>query len=456
MSIKGKYESKLQNIALSCDAFTTGYLVMCLLFFSPYVAANGGALVAWFIPVACIVPFVAMPLIYMLVHRVDTLLFGRYHFVMPVSAFVSSLFMVLAWSASARGAGDACLIFFGALVFAVATSAYRYCAFSVRARLGGRDFAPRYASAFSAFGAVAAIATVFGFLYYDQATAFLNTAYVIGGAGVALALVQYLTTYYGIPRLCGKRTQSVKNVFRMFYAGLDKRMYFSSLLFTAAFATIAALVVFFGIALGFGLYEAAGCAVALAACYAAGEYVCSRIVKRRRMCLSVISLLLYVAAAGLLIAVAAVDFGERGALIAVAAASGLTGVGGAVTVRQTDMRFASIKPHVTGGVVFILKELTAFASAAIAFVASAAVTEAITETRSITAFVYGFAASAVFALSAFAVAGKKTSTRSRIPDCSYELDAESERSHAAQADRSSDSDGDHNLSNGALSASDKE
>ena len=203
MDIQGRYESKVQKIGLSCDAFSTGCLVMCLLLFVPYVANNGGVTVMWFIPIACLMPFALMPLVYLGIHKFDTLLFGRYHFVMPVSAFLASPFFVMAWSARGVGASQACLVFFGMLVFAVTVMVYRYCAFSVRSRLTGTnivDKAPYY-ELICAIGCVAAVVTFAGFMYYDGETAFVNTAYVMAGVSVLIANAQYLHTFYGIPRL---------------------------------------------------------------------------------------------------------------------------------------------------------------------------------------------------------------------------------------------------------------
>lgn len=456
MGIRGKYESKLHNIALSCDAFTTGYLVMCLLFFAPYAATFGGKLVMWFLPIAALVPFVIMPLVYMLVHRADFLLFGRYHLIMPTSAFISALFFVVAFCARGRGAADDCLIFFGVLVFAASILIYRYCAFSVRARLGNGSlgFSP-LSACFSAAGSVSAIAAYYGFLYYDPSTAFLNTAYVLSAACVVLALAQYLTTYYGIPRLGGKRVQSAKNVFRALFSGLDKRAYLSALFFLAAFATIAALTVYFASAVIFDMYKAATCTTVFVACYAVGMLACERYVKHRSKGLSIAELLCATVAAGLLIAVAFIDF-SRATEACVMIAAGVTGIGGAMAVRQTRLRFITIKPRITSGVIFVLYGLTAFAAVAVAFLVAAVVTEILYAAPSVTAFVYGFAAAGVFAVVAFALAGKKRVNAVDAQGLSYEYNAADACSTEQSGDADFSDSAQSNLSNGAISASDKE
>lgn len=459
MGIKGKYESRLHNIALSCDAFTTGYLVMCLLFFAPYAATFGGKLVMWFLPIAALVPFAVMPFVYMLVHRADILLFGRYHLIMPTSAFLAALFFVAAFCAQGRGAADACLIFFGALIFAVSILIYRYCAFSVRARLGNGSlgFSP-LSACFSAAGSVSAISAYYGFLYYDPSTAFLNTAYVLSAACVILALAQYLTTYYGIPRLGGKRVQSTKNVFRALFSGLDKRSYFSALFFLAAFASVAVLTVYYAGVVLDNMYEATACATVFVACYAAGVLVCERYVKRRSKSLSVAELLCAIIAAGLLVTVAYVDFvGATKAMVMIA--SGIAGAGGAAAVRQTKLRLITIKSRITSGIVFVLYGLTAFAAIAAAFLTAAVVTEIYYADPSATAFVYGFAAAAVFAVTAFALAGKKRVNATDAHKLSYEYNGADERASEKVDEEVSNDAADannNNQSNGALSASDKE
>lgn len=399
MDIKGKYESKVQKIGLSCDAFSTGCLIMCLLFFVPYVANNGGMLVMWFLPFACIVPFAVMPLVYMAIHKYDTLLFGRYHFVMPISAFIAAPFFVMAWSAVGGGASQSCMVFFGILIFATAIMIYRYCAFSVRARLGGVGIIDKYPvyEVVTAASCVAVAVCFALFLRYDPATVYINTAYVMSGFIVLLALSQYLITFYGIPRLGGRRVESVKSVFYSFFGGLDVKMYLSALFFEAAFAIVAALLVYFGFALNVGINGIIAVAATVIVVYGISAYFCARCITRRSMKLSVMNIVCVTLPCGVLALLAALDKTGDGVLAGLIIAAVILGIGGAVAVRQTKLRLLTVKPRVTSGFVFILFELTMFAAAGIALLVAAVVANALQWSLSVTAFIYGFAVAVVLA-----------------------------------------------------------
>lgn len=409
MDVKGKCESKLQTIGLSCDAFTTGYLVMCLLFFAPYAVLNGGTVVMWLMPLACLLPFALMPLFYWIIHRYDSLLFGRYHLAMPLSAVIAALFFVIAWSADGIGAAQSCLMFFGAAVFAASIMIYRYCAFSVRVRLNGVGVvgkSPCY-YAFCAAGAVASVATLAGFWYYEPATAFLNTAYIMGAACLVLALLQYFTSYYGIPQLGGKRVQTLKSAYRSFYGGLDKKMYFSALLFEAAFAVSAVVLVYFCTALGVDMYRTLAVAAVMTAAYGISAFFCTRRIKRRTIVLSAVDFACVVLPCALLTVLAALSPTKASPLPYLFVAAAFLGAGGAVVVRQTKLRFLTVKPRITGGIVFILLELTMFAAAAFGMTVVALVHTVGQYVFLPTAFIYGFAAAAASASAAFALAGKR-------------------------------------------------
>lgn len=408
MDIKGKYESKVQKVGLSCDAFSTGCLIMCLLFFVPYVASNGGTLVMWFLPLACIVPFAVMPLVYMVIHRFDTLLFGRYHFVMPISAFVAAPFFVMAWSASGVGAAQSCLVFFGILVFAMTIMIYRYCAFSVRARLGGVSIVDKYPvyEIVCAVGCIAAAVAFALFLRYDPDTVYINTSYVLGGVSVLLALAQYLITFYGIPRLGGRRAESVKSVFASFFGGMDVKMYLSALFFEAAFAIVAALLVYFGFALNIGLSGIIAVAATVIAVYGVSAYFCARRITRRSMSLSIMNIVCVSLPCGILALLAALNKTGDGVLAGLIIAAVILGIGGAVAVRQTKLRLLTVKPRVTSGSVFILFDLTMFAAAGIALLAAAVVASVLQSTLSVTAFIYGFAIAVVLAAAAMVLCSR--------------------------------------------------
>lgn len=395
---------------------------MCLLFVAPYAVSFGSTLVLWFLPLACLLPFVVLPLFYTLVHRVDTTLFGRYHLVMPLAGFTAALFFVYAFAATDGGALGACSIFFGLTVFLSSVMIYRYCAFSVRARLLDENIvaASPYNIAFTVLGGIVAIGTFIGFLYYDQATAYINTAYVLASACTVLVIVQYLSTFYSIPQLSGKRVQSVKNVFRSFFSGLDLRMYFSALLFNAVFAVLGASVVFFAYQLGFGALRVAGTAGALVGCYAVAECACVFCVKHRSKGLSIVALTVFCAAAASIAVAASVDLAGGGRAACVVVAAGLVGAGGAIVVRQTKLRFLTVKPRITSGAVFILMELTACAAAAISCVAIAATVAVYGGTGSTLSVLCGCGTAFVLAVAAFAVAGKKRTKPSAAPGLSYE------------------------------------
>lgn len=428
MNIIGKNEDRLQKAVLSSDMFTTGYFVVCLLFFVPYAVSACGTVVLWVLPIACLLPFVTLPLFYSLVHRFDTLMFGRYHLVMPLSGFVSALFFVVMMSARGGGAVSICSVFLGAALFVTSIMLYRYCSFSVRARLLSEDItaASPYSLYFSVFGGVAAAVTFLGFWYYDRETAYINTAYVFAGACAIVTIAQYLSTFYDIPRLSGRRVQSLKSVFRSFFSGLDLRTYFSALFFSAAFAVLAASVMYIAFVFDFGLYRLAATAGVCVVAFAVSDGVCTAIVKHRSKALSVALLLGFIAAAALTAVAACVPVSDSALRALVIIAAGLTGVCGALSVRQTKLRFLTVKPRITGGVVFILLQLTACAAQAIAFVVCAAQSTVLAATGSTLAFVCGGGAAAVFAITAFACAGKKRSKAPAAPGLSYELECDAE------------------------------
>ena len=397
MNTRGRYESKIQKIGLSLDAFSTGCLVMFLLLFVPYVSTGG--LVIWFLPLTCIVPFVLMPIVYMIIHRYDTLLFGRYHFCMPLSAFAAAPFFVIAWSASGTGGTKSLLLFFGVLLFIAMIMIYRYCAFSVRARLSNIGIVDRFLfyDVFCAVGCLAVVGAFAGFLHYDGSTAHINTAYVMGGATVLLALIQYLITFYNIPRLGGRRAESIKSVFASFYSGMDVKLYMSALLFEAAFATCAALLVYFAVALSVGIYGIIGVVATVIAVFGVFTCLCAKLVVHRSMLLSVMNVVYIVLACGALTLVAAFGKPGGGTLAGLIISAAIVGVGGAAAVRQTKLRLLTVKPRVTTGTVFILSELTMLAAAGIAMLVAAIVVTVLNATLSVTAFIYGFAIAVLLA-----------------------------------------------------------
>lgn len=404
MSPVSKYESKIQKIALSCDAFSTGYLTLCLLFLAPYLY-KAGPVAYWFIPTALLVPFVLMPVIYTLMHRYPSLLFGRYHLAMPVSAILSALFLVIMFSAGGIGRGSAALIFFGALVFVCSLSIYRYCSFSVWARLTGEtsgSVTVQY-EIFCALGAVIAVGAFCLFSYYDVGDAYLNTAYVIGGAGIVIAMFQYLTTYYDIPRLGGRRNVTVKSSFRMLFGDIERKTFFSSLLFECAFAALAVLVMV--LAFCWDLTFITVVAVVLIIEYGGAKYIGARVVRRRTFALSVVNFACAIIAAALCIGTLFLGEFKTASLIMLGAAAAFIGVGGALSMRQAKIRFLTIKPLMTSGILFILLELTMFAAFAVAMYVTAVVMTVATLIYSY-AFLIGLGVCVLFAAIALALAGR--------------------------------------------------
>lgn len=425
-----KYEGIIQSILNPADAFVSAQEFMLVLMFLPYCAEHG-KLVTAFMPLAMLAPIAFMPLVYSLLHRFDTLLFGRYHLVMPLSAFLSAPFFVLTFSARGAGASAACAIFFGLFFFVLFSLVYKYCAFSVRVRLyGGGVKSPSLAyMCFFTAGAAAAVACVFGFRHYDPSTAFVNSAYVISAVQVILAIAQYLTTFYGIPRLGGRRVQSVKSVFRLFYTGLNGRTYGSSLLFMSAFAIQLMLVAYLAVVRTSPVYGAIAAAAACAA-FVIAAWVCRFKANARSVWLSVAQFLFISASGALCITALFVDAGEAVNAILPALAAALSGAGAAVAVRQTQLRFLTVGKRQTHGIVFLLVNITACAALAVGFVAVSAV--AFTDFGVIPA-ACAFGASACLGIAALATAQRARVAAEYVPAPSYEYDAGDAAACAADA-----------------------
>lgn len=423
-NLDSKYENRVQRIILSCDMFTTGYSVMLLLFLLPYVVTADQVIAAGFLPLACLIPLAVMPLVYTAVHRFDLLLFGRYHLFMPLSAFLSAVFFVLFFGADA-GAGGACLVFFCSVVQILTSIVYRYCSFSVRARLVGDSvYKPSIAScAFALFGAAAAVGVVYGFYAYDPETALLNGAYVLASVCVILALVQYLTSFYNIPKLGGRRVQSVKSVFRTFFGGLKKRTYFSSLFYVAAFATLAVIETLLCYTSEVSSPSTLALTVAAVTCavFFVIGFVCAEFMKRRTWLPSVINLVCVLAASALFMASALAGMQENLITACTVIAAALIGGGGAVALRQMRLRFLTIKSRVTSGTVFVLYELTLHAAVAIAVAVGVASAAVLTLMHDAYAFTYAAAAAVVFAIVGFAVSTKRVARAEDVGELSYEL-----------------------------------
>lgn len=426
MEKTGKTIGIVERIALSCDAFTTGFSCMLVLFFLPYAAQYSYTAVLCVVPLACILPFVVMPVLYAVIHRTDFLLFGRYHLVMPVSAFCSALFFVFVFSSTAVGAGGACFILFGAVLLSVALPLYRYCAYSVRVRLGGDGVigGSRATGVFSAIGAAATVGVFVGFYYYDAGAAYLNTSYVLGAASLILALFQYLTTYYGIPRLGGKRVQPIKSVFITLFRGIDGRVFSCVLLFDAAFLAAAALVVYACVVLGAGVYIGVACAAALVVAFFATSIILSKFFADKRTRLYAIAFVALFLGAALCAIAMVVPVGEQAASAMLGIGAAFIGASGSAAMRQTRVRLVSVKPDITSGIAFLLFELIILAAMGIALSVGAATATVFTFTFSRYAVFGGFCCAIALSISAISIAAHKSVRAYKPRRVTYEPYAE--------------------------------
>lgn len=432
MKKSDKIKDKLQSLTLSLDAFCVAYTSMLVFFFVPYCASVCGSLVIAFLPIVFIIPFAVMPLVYTIVHRFNPLLFGRYHLFMPLSAMIGTLFFVLSFSADGGG-GQAALVFFGLLVFVCSLIVYRYCSFSVAARLGGKSIARLRAEevVFALIGAALSFVSIYCFYTYDPQTMFINSAYLAGGLCVIAALVQYLRTVNETPRLALKRNRSVKSVFRSFYVGLDTRLFMSSVFFISAFVGISGLIVYYVFALGLATYLAVAMAGVIAGSYAIGYVAAHKFINKRTVALSIVIAVMLVLSA-VLIAMA-VAFNDVGKLCCISPAAVLAGVGGALCARQAGMRFLSVKPHATSGTVYMLMKLARCAGIAIALVPIATVCLVYEYLGGAACLSYGFVALAILPIVGFVLTYNTTAEIGKLPELSYELNMEELRSTSGGA-----------------------
>ncbi len=459
MKTIGKIKDKLQNVTLSFDAFTTAYTCMLLFFFAPYCSTVCDPVVLAFAPLAFLIPFAVTPLICALIYRFNPLLFGRYHLFMPLSAMVGAVFFVLAFGA--RSGGDATLVFFALMFFIVAHIMYKYCSYSVGARLGGPSSArlPER-NIFALIGAALAFLSVYCFYSYDSATVFLNSAYLAGGLCLITSLIQYLTTVNETPRLSGRRAQSVKNMFRMFYAELDMRIFLSSSFFYAAFFCAAGMTVFYLSALGMPAYICVTAAAVIAATFGLGYALADRMIKRRSVALSIAILVLF-AIGVILFSVTVACTADTARIGCIMPAAVCIGAGGALCARQTDMRFLSIKPKATGGVVNMLIRLSRCGAAAVALIPTAIACIVYKYTGAAACFSYAVIAAVAFAIAGFVLA-RRTAQSVAVKEPVEELNSE-ERQPVQQIDGlitgndGSDSDADIDaIIDGSLEANDEQ
>ena len=392
------------SAALACGSFTSAYSVTVLPFFAVYCASRASVAVMACLVIACVVPFCLMPLVYVALHRFSPLLFGRYHLAMPLSAFLSALFFVLMFSATDGSPLSQCMIIFGAVLFSSALVCYRYCSFSVRVRLDGSDFGvPPAGKILAAFGAVAALACLFGFYRYDPETVFANTAYVLGALGCIFAIVQYLTTFYSVPKFSGSRKITVKQAFRAVYGALDKKLFFGAACAVGACFTALGLSAYACSALGLSpeisIYAAAAAACGYAACVAAFSRVSGSTVA------SAVAFASSMLSVGALIAAMTVRMSGAAAAGAVSSACALCGVGLAAAVNVKRKRFVAVKPDNTVGTAFILTGLADLGGLAVTTAIAAVCVSIVTRAgvRATDALVPAFAVAAALAVIGFAL-----------------------------------------------------
>ena len=416
-----RIKNKLLSVTVSFDSFCSAYVCTLLFFFVPYFVSRLGAVPLAFLPLIFIVPFAALPLLYVLIHRFSPLIFGRYHLIMPLSAILCAVFFVLAFSAN--DGGDIALVFSGLVLFLVSLVAYRYCSFSVAARLSGKSIAKLRTeeAVFGAIGMALCFLSIYSFYKYNPDTLFLNSAYLCGALCLITALIQYLATVSETPRLSGKRLRSVKSVFRTFFVGLEKRVFLSSMFFTASFIGVAGLLAYYIFALGLAAHVAVIATAVVAASYGAGLIVASKLIRKRSVALSVAITVLLVVSSTLI--AASVAFNDVVRIYCIMPCAALVGVGGALCTRQIYMRFLSIKPRLSSGIVFILIRLARCAAAGIALIPIAAACIAYGYFGA-AALSYSFGAAGLFAIVGVALAQRAKPHTARLPELSYELNLE--------------------------------
>ncbi|MCH5160847.1 MAG: hypothetical protein J1G04_02340 [Clostridiales bacterium] len=381
MEKKDKIVDKLKLGALSCGSFTAAYAVVTALFFVPYVNSYGGVIVSSVMPLAFLLPFILLPIVYSLMYRFNPLMFGRYHLVMPISAIISALVFVTAFSVTDNSVIGMLTITIGMAVFVFSFLVYLYCMFSVSARRGGAKIGKAdFTSVSAAFiGGGAAVGTMYGFYCYDKAAMYSDCALTLAAACLIISFIGYLATFNDVPVLGGKQVRPVKRVFVSFYGGVDKRAYFSALMLLAAFVTIAALSVVHTINIAPSGYEfvvAGSVVTAFVLCYCLARILFNR----RYNALVVLATFCLISSAALFIT--SIFINEIAFVIS---ASALCGGGGAFALKFMGIRFLYIKSRVTSGLVFNLMSLTVCAAFAVALAVAAVATNVKD------GFIYGFA-----------------------------------------------------------------
>lgn len=399
MSIFGKYKDTFKRVALSCDKFASAYTFALIFFFVPYCIATVGGYVMWILPVACLIPFAVMPLLYTLIHRFSPLLFGRYHLFLPISGVLSAVFSVLMWSAVDGSAASVCALFFGAVLFASFNVVYRYCAFSVRIRLIGDDVAlPPLTSRLIAFiGAASAFGAACGFYYSDSSAMFMNTAYTVGAVSIIGVAIHYLASYTEIPKLGSKRYITVGDAFRDLYSGINARLFISPTLLLAAFAVVAALVAYLSF-FTVGAECAFAATGALLGAFAVGTVVFAKLISSHNVT-GVTALALVILSTVFMFTAVGVDGIRYGCLVA---GSVFAGLSGACAMRLARLCAVSLKRGMTGGTVFILLGFVILAAGA--FVCNACAAAAfVTAAVGLDGFYVGIGIADIAAIAAAAV-----------------------------------------------------
>ena len=166
-----------------------------------------------------------------------------------------------------------------------------------------------------------------------------------------------------------------------------------------------------------GLISVVGVLVAV---FAVSAILGTKLITHRSIVLSIINITCVILSAAVLTVLACVKPTGGLLIFGMIVAAVPVGFGGAVAVRQTKIRFLTVKPLITGGTVYLLLELTMFAAVAVAFLSAALVATVQHFTLDTTAFVYGFAFAVVLSIVAFCVAGKLPQRTPVSPVYSYE------------------------------------
>lgn len=333
---------------------------LILFAFYPYAigVGNGWAL-TFTLFFALLLPLIIMPIIYNLIHAIKSKVLGRFHLPLCVCTISAPMFLALTFSADGNPTSDAVKIFFGLLFFAVFFMTFEYSAASIRVRIGRRNLKHqlRTHSVFRFIGLGATVVTLS--LTYAFNAPVLTSVYCAATVMSAAGLLEYLATYSEIPQLTSSRPRPrLVDTFKLFYKDLRKLTFFTLVLFAAAFFIVTAYIA--SVAATFPPWVYSSMLAAFMVGYLAAYFATVRVQKRMTHFVPLTCLLL------LLAAVALGCVPQLRTEIFLICAPFLIGAALALLMRESSMRFTTIKRAVTSGVVSILFNLALACAFAIA------------------------------------------------------------------------------------------